>query len=83
MALVNLTISKSLYDFLVSLQDPDTITNEDKDKIKKYADGFTSWVVDTIKSADIVVPAGVPVSTAGSPTAQTGATTGPGNAVVS
>lgn len=82
MALVETVIAGSLYDFLVGLQDPDTVTEADKAKIKAYADGFTDWIVTTIKSATIVVPSGVPVATAGSAVAQTGATTGPGNATI-
>ena len=82
MALVKTAVAKSLEDFLLGLQDQDTITNEDKVKIKKYASGFSDWVIETIKSATIIVPAGVPVSTAGTAVAQTGATTAPGNATI-
>ena len=83
MALVNTVISKSLFDFLISIQDPKTITDADKDRIKAYADGLTDWMVETIKSADVIVPIGVPVATTGSPSAQTGATTGVGKADIS
>ena len=40
--------------------------------------------IDTwIKTGTVTVQAGIPVSTAGSPTAQTGATTGPGTGTIS
>lgn len=34
-------------------------------------------MIKAIKSAEIIVPSGIPVSTVGSPTAQAGATTAP------
>jgi hypothetical protein len=43
------------------------------------ADGVDTW----IKTATVTVQAGIPVSTAGSPTSQTGATTGPGTGTIS
>lgn len=43
------------------------------------ADGVDTW----IKTATVTVQAGIPVSTAGSPTAQTGVTTGTGNGTIS
>lgn len=43
------------------------------------ADGVDAW----IKTATVTVQAGIPVSTSGSPTAQTGATTGPGTGTIS
>ena len=43
---------------------------------KKFADGLADAIDTYIKTAQ--VNPGIPVSTAGGPTAQTGATTGPG-----
>ena len=43
------------------------------------ADGVDAW----IKTATVTVQAGIPVSTSGSPTAQTGATTGQGTGTIS
>lgn len=43
------------------------------------ADGVDAW----IKTATVTVQPGIPVSTAGSPTAQTGATTGNGIGTIS
>ena len=83
MALVKTKISKSLEDFLISLQDSKTLTKEDKAKIKKYADGFSDWLIESVKSATITVNSGIPVLTAGGPAAQTGATTAPGTTTIS
>nr|DAP15245.1 MAG TPA: hypothetical protein [Caudoviricetes sp.] len=43
------------------------------------ADGVDAW----IKTATVTVQPGIPVSTSGSPTAQTGATTGQGTGTIS
>lgn len=43
------------------------------------ADGIDAW----IKTATVTVQAGIPVSTSGSPTAQTGVTTGQGTGTIS
>lgn len=43
------------------------------------ADGVDAW----IKTATVTVQAGIPVSTSGSPTAQTGVTTGQGTGIIS
>lgn len=43
------------------------------------ADGVDAW----IKTATVTVQAGIPVSTSGSPTAQTGVTTGQGTGTIS
>lgn len=43
------------------------------------ADGVDAW----IKTATVTVQAGIPVSTSGSPTAQTGVTTGRGTGTIS
>ncbi len=46
--------------------------------------GSISDAIDTyVRGATITVPAGIPVSTAGTAAAQTGATTGPGTASIS
>lgn len=61
--------------------------NSDAETIKmKFAKDLSSAIADEIdawiKTATITVNAGIPVATAGSPTAQTGATTGPGTATI-
>jgi hypothetical protein len=59
-----------------SPEDPDTA-------IKQYADGMAKIIADAIKSGTVTTPAGVAVATAGSPSAQTGATTAPGIGTIS
>lgn len=56
----------------------------DSNKVKQelanaIADGVDAW----IKTATVTVQAGITVATAGSPTAQTGATTSPGTGTIS
>ena len=48
------------------------------DLASAIADGVDAW----IKTGTVTVQPGIPVSTAGSPTAQTGATTGPGTGTI-
>ena len=49
------------------------------DLAKAIADGVDTW----IKTGTVTVQPGIPVATAGSPTAQTGSTTGPGTGTIS
>ena len=44
---------------------------------QQQAEAIATAFDDYIKSADIIIPAGIPVTTAGSPTSQAGATTAP------
>lgn len=74
--IVEVQVSKQLEQLLLSMQD--NPTPETREKIQKLSKGLTSWLVDTIKSATVVVDPGIPVSTAGTAVAQTGATTSPG-----
>ena len=48
-----------------------------------YAAELTTIIIDAIKAGTVTVAAGIPVATAGSPTAQTGVTTGPGTGTIS
>lgn len=58
---------------------PETIKmNFAKELSSAIADEIDTW----IKTATITVNPGIPVATAGSPVAQTGATTGPGTATI-
>ena len=52
------------------------------DAAAKVASAIASRVDAYIKTATITVSPGIPVATAGSPAAQTGATTGPGTATI-
>jgi hypothetical protein len=49
------------------------------DIAKAIADGVDTW----IKTGTVTVSPGIPVSTSGTPVAQTGATTGPGTGTIS
>lgn len=49
------------------------------DLASAIANGVDAW----IKTGTVTVQPGIPVSTVGSPTAQTGATTGPGTGTIS
>ena len=49
------------------------------DLASAIANGVDTW----IKTGTVIVQPGIPVATAGSPTAQTGATTGPGTGTIS
>lgn len=72
MALVKNVIKKQVEDLITKN------TETDSDKAMEYfANGLTDIIISAIKSADIIIPAGIPVTTAGSPSAQTGATTAP------
>lgn len=58
-----------------------TSTNSDTSKAEEdFAKGLANIIEAAIKSATVIVTVapGIPVATAGSPTAQVGATTGPG-----
>jgi hypothetical protein len=46
--------------------------------IEEYAERLTSLINDFVKSGEVTVAAGIPVSTAGTATAQSGATTSEG-----
>lgn len=77
------SIASSLKQIMNSMQegdDPNTV-------IDKVADELATAISDAtdtyIKSATVTTPAGVAVATAGSPTAQTGATVAPGIGTIS
>jgi hypothetical protein len=53
------------------------------DAAAKVAEAVANRVDAYIKTATITVNPGIPVATAGSPAAQTGATTGPGTGTIS
>ena len=73
MALVKQTLSAAILQLLTQMR------NETEIDDSKFADGLADAIDAYIKTAE--VPAGIPVSTTGSPTAQTGATTAPAKLV--
>lgn len=79
MPIVKQTISAAITLFLNS-----NTEEEDVAKAKQaFADDLAEVIKNAILSATIIVPAGIPVATAGSPSAQTGATTAPATATIS
>lgn len=79
MAIVEQTISESILTFLNSTSQQENVEVAKK----KFADDLAGIIANAIKSATIVVPAGIPVTTTGSPSAQTGATTAPATCTIS
>ncbi len=64
------------------LADFKSIKLGEDDAAAKVAEAIANRVDAYIKTATITVNPGIPVATAGSPAAQTGATTGPGTATI-
>jgi len=77
MALNKQTLSKALFD--AETKDVN-MSSESIQKTKSRCNSVASAIFDFVTSADILVDVlpGIPVATAGTPAAQTGATTGPG-----
>lgn len=50
---------------------------------EEFADGLSAAIDTYVKTGTVTVVAGIPVATAGSASAQTGATTGPGTGTIS
>lgn len=73
MALVKQTLSAAILQLLTQMRQETEIDDS------KFANGLADAIDAYIKTAE--VPAGIPVSTTGSPTAQTGATTAPAKLV--
>ena len=71
------TLSKALFD--AETKDVN-MTSESRQKTQARCDAVAAAIFDFVTSADILVDVypGIPVATAGTPAAQTGATTGPG-----
>ena len=80
MPLVKPDLEQAILDALTLGSDAaqDTDNPVDAEQIRAdQAAALATAIDDYIKSATITVPAGIPVATAGSAAAQTGATTGP------
>ena len=77
MALNKDKLSKALFD--AETKDV-KMSGEAKEKVKARCDTVASAIYDFVTSADVLVDVlpGIPVATAGTPAAQTGATTGTG-----
>ena len=78
MAMSNVALGKAIADLIIDKNAPADM----KAKITSQWTNIAGAIIDEIKNATITVAAGIPVSTAGSPTAQTGATTSTGTATI-
>jgi len=80
MALVKATLEAAIFKAFKDQQDK---TDNPDGSLKNIAKQLATAIDNHIKSGTVTVAAGIPVSTAGSPTAQTGATTAPGTGQIS
>ena len=80
MPLVKATLKSQIVQGLKNIHPNE---NDPDGAINAFADAIANAVDAYVKSATVTVNAGIPVTTAGSPTAQTGATTGPGTGSLS
>lgn len=78
MAMSNVALGKAIADLIIDENAPADM----KAKITSQWTNIAGAIIDEIKKATITVAAGIPVSTAGSSTAQTGATTSTGTATI-
>lgn len=78
MAMSNIALGKAIADLIIDENAPADM----KAKITSQWTKIAGAIIDEVKKATITVAAGIPVSTAGSPTAQTGATTSTGTATI-
>lgn len=78
MAMSNVALGKAIADLIIDKNAPADM----KAKITSQWTNIAGAIIDEIKKATITVAAGIPVSTAGSPTTQTGATTSTGTATI-
>ena len=78
MAMSNVALGKAIADLIIDENAPADM----KTKITSQWTNIAGAIIDEIKKATITVAAGIPVSTAGSSTAQTGATTSTGTATI-
>ena len=78
MAMSNASLGKAIADLIIDENAPADM----KAKITSQWTNIAGAIIDEIKKATITVAAGISVSTAGSSTAQTGATTSTGTATI-
>ena len=78
MPIVESVISAEIVKFITEGQ-ASAPTPDAKKKVKTFGDSLAKVIANAIKSATVIVNPGIPVATAGTPIAQTGATTGLGN----
>ena len=73
---------KDLGDRIAEILTDSKATADMKAQIKEIWEKIGAEIVAEVKKAQITVAAGIPVSTTGSPAAQTGATTSTGSGTV-
>lgn len=78
MAMSKSALGKAIADLILDSNAPADMKN----KITAQWTDIAGAIIDEIKKATITVAAGIPVSTAGSASAQTGATTSTGTATI-
>jgi hypothetical protein len=76
MALVQATLKQNLITLFNQMKQSEMSEEQ-------YADNLSAIITNYIKTATVTVSAGIPVATAGSAAAQTGATTAPGTGSLS
>ena len=87
MALATQVLQANLQRKIKAILDAPFDEKSDPEQIKmKFAQELSTAIADEmdmwIKTGMVTVQPGIPVATAGSPTAQTGATTGPGTGTI-
>ena len=78
MAMSKTDLGKAIADLIIDANAPADM----KAKITSQWTNIAGAIIDEIKKSTITVAAGISVSTSGSPTAQTGATTSTGTATI-
>lgn len=78
MAMSKTALGKAIADLIIDANAPADM----KAKITSQWTNIAGAIIDEIKKSTITVAAGISVSTSGSPTAQTGATTSTGTATI-
>ena len=87
MALATQVLQANLQRKIKAILDAPFDEKSDPEQVKmKFAQELSTAIADEmdawIKTGMVIVQPGIPVATAGSPTAQTGATTGPGTGTI-
>ena len=87
MALATQVLQANLQRKIKAILDASLDEKSDPEQVKmKFAQELSTAIADEmdvwIKTGMVTVQPGIPVATAGSPTAQTGATTGPGTGTI-
>jgi len=77
MALVKQTLKTGILALITEMR------TKEENADDYFADQLATLIDAYIKTATVIVAVGIPVTTAGTAAAQTGATTGPGTGVIS